>query len=733
VVVDDHLAEYYRRPRRLRSFGNRGAQHVETTCMKFLLRPESAINILVLEKSLNDADRYASTLRNVGVPVHPTRIDTPEALLETLEDGEKEIDMVFYGDGSAGVEMAQAISVCHKQRAELPLIVITKEAVDPKARATAMRLGAVDMVNKDDKEHLHLVVAREYTYLLDRRDYGEIKAKLRESETRCNLLVESSRDAIAYVHEGMYINANQAYLEMFGYVDMGDLEGMPILDMIAPQDHKVFKEFLRSLDQDDSRKEMEIHCRSSDGTIFDAHLEFSPASIDGEPCTQIVIHEQQSSKELEQKIKLLASQDAHTGLGNRHYFMEKLEEIIKRPEQQRKPHSLLYVLIDNLQEIRASAGITATDALLKELAEILQHSVGKSELLARFGEHTFTILSEHGGVNEAQALAEKIRAAVEDHLYSSLDQMAQPTCSIGLSYLSPKTQDAQALINQAYNACESAHTAGGNRIATYDASKALSQASEGKGSELQIKELIQYALEHDRFRLVYQPLVSLQGDSRENYAAALRLLDNNNKEIFPEHFISYAEQAGLMAAVDRWVIEHATKELVRQRSEKHKVNFFINISGPGVADDGLLLWICDCLRDNNAKGSWITFQVAESDLRAHTQAARKLMDGLKKIGCQLAITKFGKLPKYETLLKHLPVDYVKLDASFIKGLATDQKKQDELNGVNKVVQSFNKKVIALGVEDANTLAILWTIGVNYIQGYYLQEPSEQISFDFSSF
>jgi len=701
--------------------------------MKFQLRPESAINLLVLEKSLNDADRYATHLRNAGVPAHPTRIDNPDALLEFLADAEKDADMVLYGEGNAGVDLGQAIAMCHKHRPDLPFLILAKEGTDPKVRTTAMRLGAADMVNKDDKEHLHLAVAREYTYLLHRRELASLKAKLRESEVRCNLLVENSRDAIAYVHEGMYINANQAYLDMFGYVDMADLEGMPILDMVAPQDHKVFKEFLRSLDQEGGKKEMNIHCRSSDGAIFDAHLEFSPASIEGEPCTQIIIHEQQSSKELEQKIKLLASQDAHTGLANRHYFMEKLEEILQRPEQERKPHSLLYILIDNLADIRAKAGITATDALLKELAEILQNNVGKSELLARFGEHTFTVLSEHAGSNEAQALAEKIRAAVEDHLYGSLDQMAQPTCSVGLSYLSPKTQDGQALINQAYNACESAHRDGGNRVASYDASKALSQASEGKGSELQIKELIQYALEHDRFKLVYQPLVSLQGDSRENYAAGLRLLDNNNKEIFPEHFISYAEQAGLMAAVDRWVIEHATKELVKQRSEKHKVNFFINISGAGVADEGLLLWICDCLRDNSAKGSWITFQVAEGDLRAHTQSARKLMEGLKKIGAQLAITKFGKLPKYETLLKHLPVDYVKMDVSFIKGLATNQKKQDELNAINKVVQSYNKKVIALGVEDANTLAVLWTIGVNYIQGYYLQEPSEQISFDFSSF
>ncbi len=703
--------------------------------MKFILRPESAINMLVIEKSLNDTERYASTLRNFGMPVHPTRVDNADALMEFLEDQDKELDLILYGNGSAGVELPQALALAGKKAPDIPVVIIIKnDQPDPKLISASMRQGACDIVPDGNREHLHMAVAREYTNLLGRRELATAKVKLRETEDRCTLLVESSRDAISYIHEGMYIHANQAYLDMFGYVDMEDLEGMPILDMIAPEDHKSFKEFLRSLDDgEDTNRSVSVHCRNSENKVFDAHLDFAPASIEGEPCTQIIIHDRSDSKELEQRLKQLSSQDALTGLANRDFLLEKLDGIMAQPENERQPYSMLYVLIDNLQEIRASAGITASDAFLKEFAGILQDQVSDTETLVRFGEHAFTILSEKANTKDTEALAERIRTGVDDHLYQSMDKMVQPTCSIGLSYLSPKTTDAQALINQSFNASEAAHKEGGNQISTYDASQALSQATEGKGSELQIKELIQYALEHDRFRLVYQPLVSLQGDSRENYQVMLRLLDNNEKEIFPEHFLSYADQAGLMASVDRWVIDHSVKQLLNHRSEKHKVNFFINISGAGLADEGLLLYICDCLRDNNAKGAWFTFQINEEDLRAHTQSARKLMEGLKKIGCLLAINRFGKLPKYETLLKHLPVDYVKMDPEFASGLATDQEKQDNLNSVTQVVQSYKKKVVAVGVEDANSLAVLWTIGVNYIQGYYLQEPSEQINFDFSSF
>lgn len=703
--------------------------------MKFILRPESAINMLVIEKSLNDSERYASTLRNFGMPVHPTRVDTVDALMEFFEDDEKELDLILYGDGSAGVELQQGLALSGKKAPDIPFIVIVKnERPDSKLFASAMRQGACDIVPDQNREHLHMAVAREYTNLLTRRELATARIKLRETENRCTLLVESSRDAIAYIHEGMYIHANQAYLDMFGYVDMEDLEGMPILDMIAPEDHKSFKEFLRSLDdEEDTDRSVSVRCRNSENKVFDAHLDFAPASIEGEPCTQIIIHDRSDSKELEARLKQLSSQDAMTGLANRDFLLETLDGIMAQPQAERRPYSMLYIMIDNLQEIRSKAGITASDGFLKEFAEILKAQVSDSDTLVRFGEHAFTILSQKAAAKDTEALAEKLRASVDDHLYQSMDQMVQPTCSIGLSYLSPKTTDVQGLINQSFNASEAAHKEGGNRVSTYDASQALSQATEGQGSELQIKELIQYALEHDRFRLVYQPLVSLQGDSRENYQVMLRLLDNNDKEIFPEHFLSYADQAGLMASVDRWVIDNSVKALIKHRNEKHKVNFFLNISGAGLADDGLLLYICDCLRDNNAKGAWFTFQINEEDLRAHTQSARKLMEGLKKIGCLLAINRFGKLPKYETLLKHLPVDYVKMDQSFASGLATDQEKQDSLNSINQVVQSYKKKVVAVGVEDANSLAVLWTIGVNYIQGYYLQEPSEQINFDFSSF
>ena len=312
--------------------------------------------------------------------------------------------------------------------------------------------------------------------------------------------------------------------------------------------------------------------------------------------------------------------------------------------------------------------------------------------------------------------------------------MAPLSCSIGISYLSADTKSGQDLVNEAYNACEAIRAEGGNMVSSYDESqmRPTPKADAESTGDQTIKELIQHALEHDRFRLVYQPIVSLQGDTRENYAVLARLLDENGDEIMPKDFLGMKDEPELMNSIDRWVVKNAIMELAKQRGLDHKIKFFICLSVAAIEDESMLLWICDCLREYNAKGAWLTFQFRDTDLREHTQSAKQLIEGLSKIRCQLAIDHFGENPKPEMLLKHLSVDYVKMDRSMTQGLSSNQAQQDKLHNLNRLAQSYGVKSVALGVEDANSLAVLWTIGVNYIQGNFLQKPTSTIAYDFSS-
>lgn len=694
-------------------------------------KADTAIELLLIERSLNVAEEKISALKNAHLAIHATSVTNETALFESLD--EKKHDIILCCADHEDFELNSTIAICKKTSPDTPIIVMYNDQPQEKL-ISALRGGARDFVKADNTEHLELVVRREFSDLTMRRDLQMLKSKLHESEMRCTSLIESSQNAIAYVHEGMHVHANPTYLEMFGYLDLDEIEGMPILDMISKDEHRRFKAFLRSLGDDN--KQLEIQCQTSNGKAFAAKLEFSPATIDGEPCTQIVIRDQSSQKDLEEQLAQLSSLDSQTGLANRQYLMQEMDNRIAAAKNGENKCSLFFIVADNFQEVRNEIGVAASDTLLQQIANALSEMIEEHELLARFGDHTFTILSEKSSDIDAEPLAELIRTTIDELEFVNNEQLIHVTASIGFSYLDEETETSQEFINQAYRAYEAAKNAGGNQYALFDATEMMASYGEDQtadaGDDENLTELIRHALEQDQFRLVYQPVVSLQGDTRENYAVLLRLLDNNGDELLPDSFMKFAVASGQMADIDRWVVRHAIEKLAFERQQGKKVNFFVTLSHAALEDDGLLLWICDSLRDYKAKGAWLTFQIKDIDLRAHTRSAKHLIDGLKKIKCQIAIDQFGTNPKPDVLLKHMQADYVKFERSLMIDLAVRQEKQDRLNELTSIAHSYEVKTIATGVEDANSLAILWTVGVNYTQGYFLQEPSPDISYDFNS-
>jgi len=684
---------------------------------------DRAIELLIVDSSFDSAEGQISTLRNAGMAIHPKQVNNEADIVSALNSGTHDIILC-----SADVEKSEFdrnIDLCLNSSADASLIIVYKDQ-EPDPLLNALRLGARDVVSANDPEHLQLVVKREFGDLLIKRELEDARRRLRETETRCSTLVEHSRDAIAYIHEGMHVLANPVYLQMFGYIELEELEGLPILDMIAPEDLPKFKKFLRTAES--SQGDLEISCQNSEGESFKAILEFSPASIEGEPCTQI-IRDSAPNKQLQQKLEQISSHDPQTGLYNRQFFTSHLDQIISNEESTDKPLALLYVTIDEFQKIRSESGIGASDSLLQEFANLLSSQIGDKGLLARFGDHSFTILQEATS-DQASELAAQLHKEVAAHLFRTDKDLLEPRCNIGISLLTGTIPNSQEFINNAYSACGAARTGDNSGTACYDAAEMQPEFGD-EANETRLIELIQSALKSDGFKLVYQPVVSLQGESREFYAVLTRLLDSNGDEILPNHFMGAASQAGQMALVDRWVIKNAIQELVSQREKGQKVQFFITLSLDSLKEKETLLWICDCLRDQRAKGAWLIFQVREADLRSHLSEARELLDGLKKIKCQIAIDHYGVLSKSDTLLKHLPIDYVKFDPELVEDIAGKQALQDSLVKLNTETQSHGVKTIVMGVEDANSLAVLWTIGVNYIQGYFLQEPSDSISYEFT--
>lgn len=232
-----------------------------------------------------------------------------------------------------------------------------------------------------------------------------------------------------------------------------------------------------------------------------------------------------------------------------------------------------------------------------------------------------------------------------------------------------------------------------------------------------------------QLRLVFQPIVSLKGDDHENHSVLLRLLDADAHLHEAKAFIGAATAIGRMGDIDRWVITHAIAELATQRANGHRLNFFINIGEASLQDDDLLIWICDTLRDHDARGSWLTFQFPEDEASRNLPALTRLVEGLKKIKCRVALTRCGQLDDPQSMMQRLPLDFLLFAHDFARGLAEDKVKQEQLLSFASLAHKFNVQSVVTGVEDARALTILWTAGIDYVQGNFLQPPSPDLKLE----
>lgn len=691
------------------------------------MEQEHTLRLLVVEESRNDAEALANVLRNAGQASRLVYAEDREDLVEALD---KQIpDLVLCAVGLEPVSLADVVQVLAQRELRIPLVAIGESGNEAEI-IEAMRQGANDLCSYDQPEHLQLVVRRELSQLKTSQSAQNFELKFHESEKRARMLMESSRDAIAYVHEGMHIFANTSYLEMFGFDDLDEIEGTPILDMVAPDDHAEFKEFLRGFGKNDSTEgKLVTHGMLPDGTVFDAVLELTTASIEGEPCTQIIIRNQlTSNRELEQKLKFLTNQDVLTGLYNRQYFIEELELAVTNAVSGTESAAVMYLLMDNFKDIKDNVGIGIADMVTSDIAGLLKQHTGEKDIVARFGDHSFTVLRRGCDAESMETLGEQLRHAVEDHIATIENQSVTTTCSIGISIVTENTASAQEVLSRADLACEVARSSGGNRCHLHNP---VVDERIGKERNQQVHALIKDALEQDQLQLLYQPIVSLQGDTSEKYEVLLRMLNDENEHILPNQFLPVAEETGQLAEIDRWVIRRAISRLAEHRARGSDTHFFIKLSAATLIDDGLAQFIGDCLREARLPGDALTFEIAEKYASQHLKHAKSLVKSLQELHCRTALEHFGAGPNSFQLLKHLPVDFLKIDGSFIHNLASDNDNQAMVKSILDTANSMNRKCIAEFVEDAHSLAVLWQSGIHFIQGNFLQEPSEALEYDFT--
>jgi diguanylate cyclase (GGDEF)-like protein len=426
-----------------------------------------------------------------------------------------------------------------------------------------------------------------------------------------------------------------------------------------------------------------------------------------------------------QQIFFLTNHDPLTGLPNRKALEERLESALASAKSQGSTHALLYLDIDFFHRINDSFGHLAGDELLRRIAPVLQATLREGELLARIGGDEFAVLLENCSAEFAQAAATQLRDAVQSWQFEWGEKAFQVGVSIGVVALTRLAPSLSAVLSEADTACFTAKEQGRNRVfAFHDASTSQYMRQTSRGWLKRIND----ALTEGAFTLLYQPIVPIESPrvvGIPRVEALLRMSETGGELILPMSFIPVAERYDLMRTIDRWVIERAFsdfKRLARMRDDPAPAEFSINLSGHTLSSPDFADFMQEKFAQYNVPPQSLYFEITETAAIANVERARSLIETLRGMGVRFLLDDFGSGLSSFNYLKHFPVDGIKVDGLFVKGIAKNYLDYALVESIQKIGVSLGLQTIAEYVENEDIARKLAQIGVPLGQGFYLSPP-----------
>ncbi|MDB5846625.1 MAG: domain S-box protein [Rhodoferax sp.] len=438
----------------------------------------------------------------------------------------------------------------------------------------------------------------------------------------------------------------------------------------------------------------------------------------------LVLHDVTREQHYVQQLSWQASHDALTGLVNRREFERRLELVLSKPRHAMREGALLYVDLDQFKIVNDTCGHQAGDEMLRQVCRMLHNGLRDGDTLARLGGDEFGILLEDCPPAPAARIAEGLRQSAQGLQMAWGNRILGTGLSIGLVQLTPGLDTLHEVLRVADMACYRAKETGRNKVYIYQPEDAVLSRQVGEMDWLQRLRL---ALEQDRFCLYAQDVAPLHpGDAADLHVELLlRLQDENGELVAPGLFIPAAERYGLMRAIDRWVVQRAFSTLARQHEHPgmRPINTCaINLSGTSLGDESLLDFLRGEFVRHGVAPQSICFEITETSAIAHLPSAIRFIKELKQLGCRFSLDDFGSGMSSFTYLKHLPVDYLKIDGGFVRDMLADPTNRAMVEMINHIGHVMGKQTIAEFAESADIVEALRQMKVDYAQGYALARP-----------
>ena len=691
------------------------------------MRTQSVLNLLVIDADQLYAERLVHLLGSYYDSVNLGFLDDKDELLKSLRQS---WDVLVFGQ-AYDMNFTDAVAIIQEQNIDLPSVcLINKDTVanahNEEGLPSIVNSMMVKALSAEQEMAVTMAICLLHENLRSRRQLKTLRDVLSGAEQRANVLIKNSKSAVAYIDQGIHIFANDPYLQLFGFETMNDIIGIPVIDLIAGGDNvKAFKQFLRQFDKGD-RKDVEFNfeSRRTDDSTFAAKLQLAVATLDGEPVTQIIIQQNNSnSAEVAKRLAEAQRKDSLTGIDNRHSFEEQLTASYEQARKGALTAALLYVQLDNIGKIRSSLGLQGIDSTVKQVAQTLDALVFEGHV-SRFSDTAFTILVE----NQTTAALEKLAAQITDSIskmFIEVDKRTtNTTASIAIVKIEKNTPEPRVILERAMDAINQIMIETSNHGGKYH----LYDASEHANSDDHaLAESLVDAITNNRFELMFQPIYDINHDRSDFFEVFLRLplADVDNTILTPDQFMAVAKSHHLLEKIDRWILINACKRINEIRKTHPEARLLVQLTSASLVDKKLPSVASQLINAVGGKAGVLTLQFNEKDVSDYLTVAKSQFTALSQVNCQLGINNFGSSAKSIELANFVHPDMVRLASNYIEGIDA----ADNLETVKSLIvrtNEINVDVLMPYIEDAATMSVAWSVGARYLQGYYLEAPSNTI-------
>ncbi|NIL95399.1 MAG: EAL domain-containing protein [Woeseiaceae bacterium] len=673
-----------------------------------------SISIAVLTENQDDVELINSSLRDGGHAAHCHWINNPKHLSETLRD--ENVELLILNCDNYPDTIRQVGKQKDRFNPEVPVIALQEQADELRIQR-AMNNGAVDLVSIGNKDRLQSVVTRELRALRVERALNSTIHSAAEYKKQLKDYMQSSPEAIALVEDGIITDVNESWLKLFRAASNDEVTGLPLMDNFDAESHAAIKGALVAAIAGkwaaDEKLVAKSHITGDDSN--ELHVEFKKFAFENGPCVKVkVAAPDQNSQEPTKLVHDALKRDPTTLFFHRAQLLERVQKRLSRKPSSGM-HALAYIKIDKFGDVINKVGILNSDEILGQFAEAVRKRMHPRDVAGRFEGTALLVLLERGNARDAEVWGKQVCEYVRKQTFEVDDRSAQLTCTIGVCAANEVYGTLEEFVAAAVDAYDVGHENGGNTATLNESADEDSKQKEF--DQIWVRHL-KAALMDNRFRLAQLPIAGLRSDGIEMYDLLVRMLDEQGNSVLPSEFLPAAERSNMMKHIDRWMIKAAIDFC--QSNEADRV--FVRLSRQSVLDKTTIPWMEQEFEKYDFDCTRLVMQIPERDAAKHIKQTRSIASKLRKMGVGFALEHYGVDCEKFQILDMLKPNYIKVDGELMHSLMTDNETQRNVERIVRAATERDIKSIAERVENANAMAVLFQLGLDYMQGHYVNEP-----------